>query len=164
MGYAGSSASAPAHDAVNLCGVSATCDAAWRFFQYAAQHASDSNLRYHFVALSGLHQQAVRQLPPPDRAAELQGHSKSLASVQLWYLHQRAALQYQPLQTAVLPELAQLLQQQLLALKQLTRAAGSTQVKVTLAHLSAALQMATDRLLPLLQVLPVSGNKIQTKN
>ena len=143
-----------------LAAVSATCEAARHFYQHAAQHSSDSNLRYHFTALATLHHQASQQLAASGGIAVPQ--HKQLAAIQQWYLQQAAT--HHLAQPAKLTELSSLLQQQLAVMKQLSRTAKQQQMKTTLAHLSAALQMATDSLFALLQVLPGHGQKIQTKN
>ena len=112
--------------------------------------------------MSKLHQSAARQLPATTLAQR--EYRNELAAVEFWYLHQCAALHNPAQQPLILAQLAGLLQQQLLGLKQLTRQVTTASAKVTLAHLSAALQMAIDRLSPLLQVLPTNTQKIQTKN
>jgi hypothetical protein len=148
-----------------LTGVYMICVAAQRFFQQAAQQVTDGNLRYKFIELSALHGNAAQHLPvastdivPP------QPVSSELEAVQFWYLHQRVALHSEPPPQSMLNELGGLLPRQLSALKQLTQRVENHNAKVTLAHLSAALQMANDQLLPLLKVLPVNEQKIQTIN
>jgi hypothetical protein len=138
------------------------CVAAQRFFQQAAWQVDDSNLRYKFIELSAIHNNAARQLPEAADKVQLQDISSELAAVQFWYLHQQAALHNNPPHRRMLTELANLLQQQLLALKHLTQSVHSPTAKVTLAHLSAALQMANDQLLPMLKVLPAGEQKLQT--
>lgn len=145
-----------------LHGVYILCVAAQHFFQQTARHVDDSNLRYKFLDLAILHGNAARQLPaPPNIKAQDIAHSE-LAAVQFWYLHQQAALHNDAPQQTMLSELAGLLQQQLNVLKQLTKEMRGNAARITLAHLSAALQMAIDQLLPLLKVLPANGQKIQT--
>ena len=162
LGYQGSPAAGQQQDATIFAGINSTYRAAQRFFQLAARQADDSNLRFHFNAMSTVHQQAIAQLPAP--TATQPSHNNELAAIELWYLHQQLALHSQPLHTSVLAELVTVLQQQITVLKQLTHTLTSQHHKVALAHLSAALQIASDRLLPLLQVLPTSWQKIQTKN
>ncbi|WP_445766215.1 hypothetical protein [Rheinheimera sp.] len=162
LGYQGSPAAEQQQDATIFAGINSTYRAAQRFFQLAARQADDSNLRFHFNAMSTVHQQAIAQLPAP--TATQPSHNNELAAIELWYLHQQLALHSQPLHTSLLAELVTVLQQQITVLKQLTHAAASQHSKVTLAHLSAALQIASDRLLPLLQVLPIATQKLQTIN
>jgi glyceraldehyde-3-phosphate dehydrogenase/erythrose-4-phosphate dehydrogenase len=164
MQYVGSAKSEYGEEKM-LSGVYAVCVAAQRFFRQAAQQATDSNLRYKFRELANLHEATAQQLPATAKQqATPQDYSSELAAVQFWYLHQQAVLHSQPVAQSVLTELAGLLQQQLHALKQLIRAVHCRTTKVTLAHLSAALQIASDQLQPLLQVLPVGRQNIQTKN
>ena len=163
LAFSGSPATEQKHDATIFSGIIATYQAAQRFFQLAARQADDSNLRFHFNALSTLHQQAIIQLPVPTETQPSHCH-KELAAIEFWYLHQQLALHSQPLHTTVLTELVTVLQQQITVLKQLTHAVTSQHSKVTLAHLSAALQIASDRLLPQLQVLPIATQNLQTKN
>lgn len=132
------------------------------FFQQAAHLVDDSNLRYKFIELSILHANAARQLPAAARNPLPQIASSELAAVQFWYLHQQTALHNAPPEQTMLAELAGLLQQQLHVLKQLTKEVQSNAARIALAHLSAALQMANDQLLPLLKVLPANGQKLQT--
>ena len=165
MQYAGSAKSEQRTEERILAGVYSVCVAAQHFFQQAAKQAADSNLRYKFIELSKLHSAAAQQLPAAIKQQAIpQDYSSELAAVQFWYLHQQAALHNQPMAQSMLTELAGLLQQQLHALKQLIRAVHCRTTKVTLAHLSAALQIASDQLQPLLQVLPVGRQNIQTKN
>ncbi|WP_215398753.1 hypothetical protein [Rheinheimera oceanensis] len=165
MQYAGSAKSEYAEEERILSGVYAVCVAAQQFFHQAAQQVTDSNLRYKFRELSNMHEATAQQLPATAKQQGIpQDYSSELAAVQFWYLHQHAALHSQPVVQSVLTELAGLLLQQLHALKQLIRAVHNRRTKVTLAHLSAALQMASDQLQPLLQVLPVSRQNLQTKN
>ncbi|KUM52020.1 hypothetical protein [Rheinheimera sp. EpRS3] len=165
MEYAGSAKSEQRTEERILSGVYSVCVAAQRFFQQAAQQVADSNLRYNFIALSKLHSVAAQQLPIAAKQEAIpQDYSSELAAVQFWYLHQQTALHNQPMTQSMLTELAGLLQQQLHVLKQLIRAVHSRTTKVTLAHLSAALQIASDQLQPLLKVLPVDRQNIQTKN
>lgn len=163
MAYADPAQSNQNTETIILGDVYAVCSAAQRFFQQAAQQVGDSNLRYKFLQLSALHSAAAQNLPVAD-TAQLRHGSDELAAIQFWYLHQHAVLHNQPLQQTTLAELTNLLQQQLGALKQLTKTVHSHTARVTLAHLSAALQIASDQLLPLLKVLPDSRQKIQTKN
>ncbi|MBZ9613133.1 hypothetical protein [Rheinheimera maricola] len=148
--------------AQHLYYVYAVCQAAQHFFQQAAQQINNSNLRYNFLELSRLHQSAARRLPAT--AMSEPDHRNQLAVVEFWYLHQCAALYNPALQPLIMAELEGLLQQQLQGLKQLIKQVSATSAKITLAHFSAALQIAIDRLAPLLKVLPTSGQKIQTKN
>ena len=112
--------------------------------------------------MSTVHQQAIAQLPIPT-TAQASDSNNELAALEFWYLHQQLALHSQPLKTAVLAELVTVLQQQISVLKHLINAVNSQHSKVTLAHLSAALQIASDRLLPQLQVLPIAAQNLQTK-
>jgi tryptophanyl-tRNA synthetase len=165
MEYAGSAKSEQWAEERILSGVYSVCVAAQRFFQQAAQQVADGNLRYKFLELSNLHGATAQQLPVAAKQEAIpQDYSSELAAVQFWYLHQQAALHNQPMAQSMLTELAGLLQQQLHVLKQLIRAVHSRTTKVTLAHLSAALQMASDQLQPLLKVLPVGRQNLQTKN
>jgi hypothetical protein len=165
MGYAGSAQSDPPTETQILHGVYVVCNAAQQFYTQAAQQVADSNLRYKFIELSAIHDTAATHLPGKDvNNRQLQDYSSELAAIQFWYLHQRVALHNHSLQPSVLAELGGLLQQQLRELKQLTKAVTSQNAKVTLAHLSAALQMANDQLQPMLKVLPIGWQNIQTKN
>lgn len=162
MGYADLTIQQPESETRLLQGVYAVCIAAQRFFTQAARQIDDSNLRYKFLELSNLHASAAHQLP--GSTTSNQTLPNELVAVQFWYLQQQAALHSEQPPQNMLTELAGLLQQQLQALKQLIKRLHSYTAKVILAHLSAALQMANDQLLPLLKVLPVSGQKIQTQN
>lgn len=162
LGYQGSPAPEQQQDATIFAGINSTYRAAQRFFQLAARQADDSNLRFHFNAMSTVHQQAIAQLPIPT-TAQASDSNNELAALEFWYLHQQLALHSQPLKTAVLAELVTVLQQQISVLKHLINAVNSQHSKVTLAHLSAALQIASDRLLPQLQVLPIAAQNLQTK-
>lgn len=163
MRYALSIQPVAPQDTLLLSALASLCASAGRFFQLAARHASASNLRYQFTTLANIHLQANRQLPAADAAAALQQISPQLAAIQFWYLQQQSRLRQHDLSLAQLTELRVLLQQQLVALKQLTQS-SSANLKGALAHLTAALQVACDQLLPLLQVLPACGQKFQTKN
>ncbi|HEX5792327.1 MAG TPA: hypothetical protein VFY01_03565 [Rheinheimera sp.] len=163
MGYADPALQDQDTETRTLHDVHTVCVAAQLFFQQAARQVDDSNLRHKFLELAILHSNAANQLPASRHTPPAQIMTSELAAVQFWYLHQRAALHKEAPQQ-MLTELAGLLQQQLNVLKQLTKRVQSHAAKVTLAHLSAALQMANDQLLPLLKVLPADGQKIQTKN
>jgi hypothetical protein len=162
MGYADPAPRQPDSETRLLHGVYLVCIAAQRFFTQAAQHIDDSNLRYKFLELSHLHANAAHQLP--GNTASSQTLTNELAAVQFWYLQQQVALHSDQPPQRMLTELAGLLQQQLLALKQLIKQLHSQTGRIILAHLSAALQIANDQLLPLLKVLPVCRQKIQTQN
>lgn len=149
MKYADTSTSDNNQQAQHLNSAYAVCTAAQLFFQQAAQLISSSNLRYQFIQLSKLHQIAARQLPV-STLTQLD-YRNELAAVEFWYLHQCAALHNPVQQPLIIAQLAGLLQQQLLGLKQLTRQVTIASAKVTLAHLSAALQMAIDQISPLLK-------------
>lgn len=165
MQYAGSAKSEQWTEERILAGVYSVCVAAQHFFQQAAKQAADSNLRYKFIELSKLHSAAAQQLPAAIKQQAIpQDYSSELAAVQFWYLHQQTALHNQPLLQPMQDELAGLLQQQLKVLKQLIKTVHSRAAKVTLAHLSAALQIASDQLQPLLKVLPIGRQNVQTKN
>jgi hypothetical protein len=146
-----------------LSAVASLCTSAGRFFQLAASQVSPGNLRYQFANLARLHVSASKQLPGHADAAALRQLCPPLSAVQYWYLQQHNKLQHQECSPAVLAELAILLPQQLAALKQLTRC-SSHRLQAGLAHFTAALQLACDQLLPQLQVLPISRQKVQTKN
>jgi hypothetical protein len=162
MGYAHPAEKQSDTETRLLHSVYVVCVAAQRFFTQAAHQIDDSNLRYKFLELSVLHGNAAHQLPADNMTESAQTINNELAAVQFWYLQQQAELHNQRPQQLMLTELGGLLQQQLTALKQLIKHLHSQTARVTLAHLSAALQMANDQLLPLLKVLPVSGQKIQT--
>lgn len=162
MGYANPAAQPPDAETRVLSGVHKLCIAAQGFYTLAARQVDDSNLRYKFLQLSALHSHAACQLPASNSSTAAAEFNKELVSVHCWYHQQQAVLHDQPPPKYMLAELASLLQQQLNALKHLTKGLQSHAARVTLAHLSAALQMASDQLLPLLKVLPVSGQKIQT--
>lgn len=163
MGYADPALQDQDSEITILHVVHAVCVAAQHFFQQAARQVDDSNLRHKFLELSILHRNAARQLPASESTSSEMATSE-LAAVQFWYLHQRAALHSEPLQQRMLAEMAGLLQQQLSVLKAQTKSVQSRTGKITLAHLSAALQMANDQLLPLLKVLPANGQKLHAKN
>jgi len=152
------------HGKAQLKTVQAICIAAQRFYQQAAKQVSDGNLRYKFAELSALHHNAAQRLPieaAHDPAPNLQ---TELIAVQLWYQHQHTTLTTETAQPLALFELYSLLQKQLSALKQLTLLMRSYSAKISLAHLTAALQIACDQLPARLKVLPVDGKNIQTKN
>lgn len=163
MGYAEPASQNNNTELRMLHGVHMLCVSAQQFFQQAAYQVDDSNLRYKFLELSKLHANAARKLPAATSTASPQIPDSELAAVQFWYLHQQAGLNNKRPQPLMLTELADLLQQQLHALKQLTKHVGNSSAQVTLAHLSAALQMAYDQLSPLLKVLPTNGQKLQQK-
>lgn len=144
--------------------VQATCVAAQHFFKQAAQQVADGNLRYKFSELSTLHSNAAQYLPADSVPEQPQNINRDLAAVQFWYLHQKAALHSPTPPPEMLCELDGLLQQQLSALKRLTNNLQSHNAKITLAHLSAGLQIACDQLQPMLKVLPADGKNLQTKN
>lgn len=146
-----------------LRAVASLCASAGRFFQLAASQVSTGNLRHQFATLARLHVSASQQLPDHTDAAALRQLCPQLSAVQYWYQQQHSKLLQHECSPAVLAELAILLPQQLAALKQLTRC-SSHRLQAGLAHFTAALQVACDQLLPLLQVLPMSRQKIQTKN
>lgn len=165
MQYPGSAESEQRAEQRILSGVYSICVAAQQFYQQAAHQVADSNLRYKLIALAKLHSMAAQQLPAVVKHSALpQDYTSELAAVQFWYLHQHMALHKQPLLQPILFELTGLLQQQLNVLKQVIKTVRSRTAKVTLAHLSAALQMANDQLQPLLKVLPVDKQNIQTRN
>tara|TARA_Y100001963_G_scaffold159860_1_gene265787 strand:+ start:600 stop:1118 length:519 start_codon:yes stop_codon:yes gene_type:complete len=163
MGYAEPASQNNNTELRMLHGVHMLCMSAQQFFQQAAYQVDDSNLRYKFLELSKLHANAARKLPVATSAPSPHIQDSELAAVQFWYLHQQASLNKKRPQPLMLTELADLLQQQLYALKHLTKHVGSNSGRVPLAHLSAALQMAYDQLLPLLKVLPTGGQKLQQK-
>ena len=163
MGYAEPASQNNNTELRMLHGVHMLCVSAQQFFQQAAKQLDDSNLRYKFLELSILHANAARQLPATTSNPLPQIANSELAAVQFWYLHQQASLHSKGPQPSMLTELAALLQQQLNALKHLTKNVDTSSARVTLAHLSAALQMANDQLLPLLKVLPTNGQKLQQK-
>lgn len=146
-----------------LRAVASLCASAGRFFQLAASQVSTGNLRYQFATLARLHANASRHLPEHSDTAALCQLSPQLSAVQYWYLQQYSKLHQQECSPALLAELATLLPQHLSALKQLTYC-SSNRLKASLAHFTAALQLACDQLLPLLQVLPANRQKVQTKN
>lgn len=165
MEHAGSAKSEQWAEKRILTGVYSVCVAAERFFQKAAKQVSDGNLRYKFIELSKLHSTAAEQLPVSAKQEAIPlDYSSELAAVQLWYLHQQTVLHNHPLLQPMQDELTGLLQQQLQVLKHLIKTVDSRTAKITLAHLFAALQMASDQLQPLLKVLPVCRQNIQTNN
>ena len=154
---------APPDDIRILRAVASLCASAGRFFQLAASQISTGNLRYQFATLARLHANASRHFPAHADTAALLQLSPQLYAVQYWYLQQHSKLHQQECSQELLAELATQLPEQLSALKQLTRC-SSHRLKVSLAHFIAALQLAYDQLLPLLQILPASRQKVQTKN
>lgn len=162
MGYANPAAQPPDAETRVLSGVHKLCIAAQGFYALAARQVDDSNLRYHFLQLSALHSHAACKLPSTKNSAVAAEFNKELVSVHCWYQQQQAVLHDQPPPKYMLAELASLLQQQLNALKYLSKCLQSHSARASLANLSATLQMASDQLLPLLKVLPTSRQKIQT--
>ena len=162
MKYPDTSTAKMKRQAQCLYSAHAVCMAAQQFYQQAAQQISNSNLRYKFLELSALHLTAAKQLPATAQAEHDYHHA--LAAVEIWYLHQCTALYNPAQQPFVLTQLGGLLQQQLQGLKQLIKQVTTVSAKIRLAHLSAALQMATDQLLPQLDVLSTDGKKITPTN